>query len=74
MIETRLTEQMLANVRKEFAFRVIDPAVPSDVDEPYRPKVLLNALAGALLGALLGLLLARDLESRRGRARSEAQG
>lgn len=49
LMETELKAMMLSDVREEFAFRVIDPAVVRDVDDyvfPNRP--LLSVLAGVL--------------------------
>jgi uncharacterized protein involved in exopolysaccharide biosynthesis len=63
LVETQVNKIMLANVRKQYAFRVIDPAVPSDPDRFIWPNyaLLLGAgtAAGGCLGALISLILAR---------------
>lgn len=50
LMEANMNEVMLANVQSNYAFRVIDPPVPPEVDDfvsPNRPQIL-------LLGFLLG--------------------
>ena len=54
LIENRINTVMLANVRDEYAFRIIDRATPPDADDYSRPLHWLFALAGATLGALVG--------------------
>ncbi len=57
VMESQINERMLANARPEYAFRVIDPAIPADLDQPERPKKLLLAAVGIAAGALVGLIL-----------------
>lgn len=57
VMESQINERMLANVRPEYAFRIIDPAVAPDVDQPERPKKLLLAAVGLTAGALFGLVV-----------------
>jgi uncharacterized protein involved in exopolysaccharide biosynthesis len=57
LIEHRLRTVMLANVREQFAFRIIDPALPPDADEYSSPIRWLFALAGAALFALIGFVI-----------------
>jgi uncharacterized protein involved in exopolysaccharide biosynthesis len=56
MIEESLNRAMLANVRREYVFEVLDPAVPADEDRPLRPRkgplLVLGLLAGLALAAL----------------------
>lgn len=56
LIEGQIKTMMLANVRDQYAFKVIDPAVAPDADDWIRPKraamILIGAFAG-LLGALV---------------------
>ncbi len=54
MIEEQVKAVTLANVRKEFSFRVIDPAVVPDTDYPTSPK---RALIAIVLGALFGIIV-----------------
>ena len=58
LAEVELEKSMLANARREFAFRVIDPAVPPDMDRYVKPKRLFIVVAGLLLGTILGGLIA----------------
>jgi uncharacterized protein involved in exopolysaccharide biosynthesis len=53
LMETQINNIMLANVREEFAFKVIDPAVIPEVDDFIKPNRLLLAVLG--LAAGLGL-------------------
>lgn len=57
LIEQKTKTIMIANVRPDFAFKVLDPAVPSDDDDPAKPRRLLMTIIGAFLGLVLGLLL-----------------
>ena len=54
LIEDQINQIMLANVRDEFAFRVIDSAIPPSEDDYVRPIRWLYMLAGFILGAVLG--------------------
>lgn len=56
VIESQVNERMLAKTRREFAFRVIDPAQPPDADQPESPRPVFYAALGLTLGALAGLL------------------
>lgn len=61
VMQSQVSERMLASVRAEFALKVIDPALPMDPDRPIRPRPALYSLlglsAGTLLGFALGLLV-----------------
>jgi uncharacterized protein involved in exopolysaccharide biosynthesis len=56
VIQTQVNERMLAMTRRDFAFRIIDPAEPPDLDRPRAPKPALYAALGFSAGAILGLL------------------
>jgi len=58
MIESQINKIMFANVREEYALRVIDPAVVPDADEYVKPRRLLLIALGIVLGGLLGGLFA----------------
>ena len=58
LIETQLNRQMQANVRTEYAFRVIDPASVPDSDDPVFPRIAILLSSGALLGLMLGVAIA----------------
>lgn len=53
-----LQKLTIANVRKEFAFRVIDPPSLPDTDDPVWPRPLLVVLGSAFLGLFLGIFAA----------------
>ena len=64
LIEAQIQNIMIANVREEYAFRVIDPAVIPDVDDrisPNRPLIIVIFLG---IGLMFGLLIASFLEDR----------
>jgi uncharacterized protein involved in exopolysaccharide biosynthesis len=56
VVEDETKTHMLANVRKEYAFAIVDPAVPPE--KRVWPKRSLMVLTGAVLGIVLGTLLA----------------
>jgi uncharacterized protein involved in exopolysaccharide biosynthesis len=56
LIEAQVRQRMIANVTQEYAFRVVDPALPSDKDDPVRPQKLLLLALGPLVGLVLGVL------------------
>lgn len=54
LIEAQIRKRMLANVNREFAFRVVDRAIAPDADDRVRPKRLLMVVAGLGVGLVLG--------------------
>lgn len=56
LMEAQVKSKMFATVRQEFAFHVIDSAVPSDLDKRVQPTRTVMVLAGGVLGVLLGLV------------------
>jgi uncharacterized protein involved in exopolysaccharide biosynthesis len=66
LIESQISERMLANVTHEFAFRVVDAALPPDEDDPIRPNKLLLLAAGPIFGLVVGLITALVWLSLRG--------
>lgn len=58
LIEGQVKQRMLANVTQEYAFRVVDKAMPPDSDDPERPQKLLLLAIGPLVGLLIGLAYA----------------
>ena len=56
LIEAQTKNIMLANVRDEFVFKVIDPAVVPE--RPIKPKKKLMAILGVLVGFMLSVFLA----------------
>ena len=55
LLEIKINAIMLANVQKEYAFRVIDPAAAPDEKDFAWPLRPLFAVAGLVVGALIGL-------------------
>jgi uncharacterized protein involved in exopolysaccharide biosynthesis len=56
LVENEMKNSMLASVRQEYAFRVVDPALVSE--KPYWPNRLLFAALGLGLGLVIGTLVA----------------
>lgn len=56
LIESETKTLMLANGRVEYAFTIVDPAVPPE--QRVRPQRSLMVLGGGVLGILMGTLLA----------------
>jgi uncharacterized protein involved in exopolysaccharide biosynthesis len=57
LIEAQIKQRMLANVTPEYAFRVVDPALPSDEDDPVKPRKAVLIVGGPMLGLLFGIAL-----------------
>jgi uncharacterized protein involved in exopolysaccharide biosynthesis len=55
LIETQEKQRMLANVTEQYAYRVVDPAIAPDADDPARPPKLLMEIAGPFVGLLLAV-------------------
>jgi uncharacterized protein involved in exopolysaccharide biosynthesis len=64
VMESKIQAIMLANVRRDFAFEIVDPATVPDVDHYVRPILLINAAAGLLIGTLCGAIAAQQLARR----------
>jgi uncharacterized protein involved in exopolysaccharide biosynthesis len=64
LIESRVSEIMLAKGRPDYAFTVIDPAVTPDTKKFVKPNLIFSVLSGLLGGVLLGLLAATVQRSR----------
>jgi uncharacterized protein involved in exopolysaccharide biosynthesis len=58
LMEGELKSAMLAEVREEYALKVIDSAVPPDLKEHVRPIRWLLILGGIVSGFLIGTVLA----------------
>jgi uncharacterized protein involved in exopolysaccharide biosynthesis len=56
LIESEMKTLMLANARAEYAFTVIDPAVPAEVRSS--PKRTLISLSGFAIGLMIGVIAA----------------
>lgn len=55
LLEAELPKLMLAKGNEEFAFKIVDPAVPPR--ERVRPKRALTTIIGTILGGLLGIFI-----------------
>lgn len=64
VIEEQVNNAMLANVQREYAFRVIDPAVPPELK--FKPARALMVIVGAFIGLLVGVLSALIRHAYRG--------
>jgi uncharacterized protein involved in exopolysaccharide biosynthesis len=58
MMEHHIKIGTLANVREEYAFKVISPAIPSDEDRFVKPRRSFVIVLGAVVGIALGVFLA----------------
>ena len=65
LMETQINQRMLANVTTEYAFRVIDRALPADEDDPVRPRKLLMVATALIAGMLAGIVAALGTRRRR---------
>jgi uncharacterized protein involved in exopolysaccharide biosynthesis len=68
LLEAELPKLMLAKGNEEFAFKIVDSAVPPR--ERVRPKRALTAIIGTILGGLLGIFIV--LVGHSGRAGSDS--
>lgn len=50
ILEGQVKTVAIARVREQYAFRVVDQAVPADRDRPVRPRLALTAAVGLLVG------------------------
>jgi uncharacterized protein involved in exopolysaccharide biosynthesis len=57
LIEVQVKQRMLANVTPEYAFRVVDKALPADDNDPVKPRKLLLLLAGPIVGFAIGAVV-----------------
>jgi uncharacterized protein involved in exopolysaccharide biosynthesis len=58
LMETQIKQRMFAEVNQEYAFRMIDRALPPDPDDVVRPRKVLMAAEGVFFGLALGVLVA----------------
>lgn len=64
LMQQQMDTIMYANVREDYALRVLDPAVAPDPRDVYWPKKSQLALVGAFIGLLVGVLIAVGLDVR----------
>jgi LPS O-antigen subunit length determinant protein (WzzB/FepE family) len=58
LVEQHVNRIMVAKVRPEYAFQILDPAVPPDIADFVSPRPMLTLVIATVLGALLGVLVA----------------
>jgi uncharacterized protein involved in exopolysaccharide biosynthesis len=68
LMESQIKQRMLADVTKEYAFRVVDRAMAPDADDPVKPQKGAMLAAGPLLGFVIGCVLALVSDGSRRRA------
>ncbi len=56
LIESQIRTIMLANVREQYAFKVIDPAVVPDATERVRPRRVAMTVTGLFVGLIVAVL------------------
>jgi uncharacterized protein involved in exopolysaccharide biosynthesis len=66
LVESQVKRIMLANARDQYAFKIIDPAVPAEKDQFVRPRRMLIAASAFVAGVLLAgfMALAADVYGR----------
>jgi uncharacterized protein involved in exopolysaccharide biosynthesis len=56
LMQQQLQKIMLANVREDYAFKVLDPAIAADPDDYVWPKKLALILASGMLGLIVAVV------------------
>jgi uncharacterized protein involved in exopolysaccharide biosynthesis len=57
LIEAQIRQSMIASVSREYAFRVVDHALPADADDFIRPRRAMLLVIGPVAGLLLAFLV-----------------
>jgi uncharacterized protein involved in exopolysaccharide biosynthesis len=57
LIESQVKQRMLSSVSPEYVFRVVDPALPPDVNDQVRPRRATLLIIGILLGFSMGFAI-----------------
>lgn len=55
LMEAQINQRMLADVTEDYAFRVVDKAMPADKKDVLSPKKLLLIVVGFVLGTFIGV-------------------
>jgi uncharacterized protein involved in exopolysaccharide biosynthesis len=71
LMEVQINQRMLANVTREYAFRVADRALPPDPDDEIRPNKPVLLVLGWLFGVMVGAVVSLIVQSRRSRSDEE---
>ncbi len=64
LMEQQIKEEMLAHVTKEYSLKVVDRALPADLDFPVKPIKILYIGVGFIFGFLIGTAIAIRLQRR----------
>ena len=64
LMEEQIKQEMLAHVTKEYALKVVDRALPADLDSPVKPIKILYIAVGLFLGGLFGAMIAIRFDKR----------
>jgi uncharacterized protein involved in exopolysaccharide biosynthesis len=67
LVERQVNERLLASISDEYAFRIIDHALPPDKNDVVWPRTLLMLMVGTSVGFLVGLTLVMLAYVARGR-------
>jgi uncharacterized protein involved in exopolysaccharide biosynthesis len=65
LMEGQIKQEMMAHVTKEYALKVVDKAIPADIDAPVWPIKVLYVAFGLIFGAMVGSGAALWVEKRR---------
>jgi uncharacterized protein involved in exopolysaccharide biosynthesis len=57
LVQRQVNERLLASISDEYAFRIIDRALPPDKNDVVWPRTLLMLLVGTSIGLVAGLIL-----------------
>lgn len=57
LVEAQVNAEMMAATKPDYAFLIMDPAVPAGVDEYVRPQSSVMAVVAALFGAALAMVI-----------------
>lgn len=74
LMDTEIKQRMVAAVSREYAFRVVDAALPPDKDDPLRPQKKVLTIAGFLIGVLIALAVVAFSGDKDTRRRQAPQG
>jgi uncharacterized protein involved in exopolysaccharide biosynthesis len=64
LMEEEIKQEMVAHVTKQYSLRVVDAAIPADLDAPVRPIKILYAALGLVFGFCAGAWIAVRLGRR----------
>lgn len=70
LLEAQINRKMLATVTQEYAFRIVDRALPPDPDDEVRPNKPLLLVIGFVLGLLLGTVMVLAVAAHGGQSAS----